>query len=101
MVILGRKGNVLETGNLISTLMFSAFDLWTTNSIENIFLPWVVYMCDMVTLGGKGNVLEPGNHFVYRRTDRQTDDMIPVYPPQLCFRGMIDKDTVGFLWQYH
>jgi hypothetical protein len=34
----------------------------TPNSIEYIFLLWVVDMCDIVTLGGKGNVLEPGNH---------------------------------------
>jgi hypothetical protein len=26
-----------------------------------MFLPWVVYMCGMVTLGEKGNILEPGN----------------------------------------
>jgi hypothetical protein len=25
------------------------------------FLPWVVYMCDMVTLGEKSNILEPRN----------------------------------------
>jgi hypothetical protein len=32
---------------------------FTPNSIGNIFLPWVVYMCDMVTLGEKSNILEP------------------------------------------
>jgi hypothetical protein len=61
MVTLGGKGNILEPGNRISTSMSSALDLWTPNSIGNIFLPWVVHICDMVTLGGKGNILEPGN----------------------------------------
>jgi hypothetical protein len=37
------------------------FDLLTSKSIGNIFNPWVVYMCDMVTLGSKDNGLEPGN----------------------------------------
>jgi hypothetical protein len=58
---LGGKGNILELQNHVSTSMFSAFDLWTPNSIGNIFLQWVVHMCDMVILGGKGNFLEPGN----------------------------------------
>ena len=42
--------------------MSSALDLWTSKSIGNIFLPWVVYTCDMVTLGGKDNGLEPRNN---------------------------------------
>ena len=37
--------------------MSSALDLWTLKSIGNIFLPWIVYKCDMVTLGGKDNGL--------------------------------------------
>jgi hypothetical protein len=41
--------------------MSSVLDLWTPNSIRNIFLLWVVYMCDMVTLSDKDNGLEPGN----------------------------------------
>ena len=41
--------------------MSSALDLWTLKSIGNIFLPWVVYMCDMVNIGGKDNGLEPGD----------------------------------------
>jgi hypothetical protein len=61
IVILGGKDNVLEAGNRISTSMSSGLDLWTSNSIGNIFLPWVAQMCDMVILGGKGNSLEPGN----------------------------------------
>jgi hypothetical protein len=36
-------------------------DLLISKSIGNIFLPWIVYMGDMVTLGGKDNGLEPGN----------------------------------------
>jgi hypothetical protein len=79
MVTLGGKDNCLEPGNRISTLMSSALDLWASKSIGNIFLLWVVHMCDMVSLGGKDNGLEPENHCVYRRTD----DPIPVYPPQL------------------
>jgi hypothetical protein len=55
--------------------MSSDFDLFSLKSIGNIFLPWVVHVCDMVTLHGKGNDLEPGNHCVYRRTDNQD----PVY----------------------
>jgi hypothetical protein len=44
--------------------MCLTFDLLTLNSIGNIFLPWVVYMCEMVTLyvGDKDNGLEPRNH---------------------------------------
>jgi hypothetical protein len=33
----------------------------TQNSIGNIFLSWVVHMCDMATVGEKSNVLEPRN----------------------------------------
>jgi hypothetical protein len=41
----------------------TVFLLWcpvclTLNSIWNIFLQWVAYMCDMVTLGGKDNGLK-------------------------------------------
>jgi hypothetical protein len=57
------------------------FDFLTPNSIGNIFLPFVVHMCDMVTLGGKGNILEPGNHYFYR----QKDNPIPVYAPPPTF----------------
>jgi hypothetical protein len=61
MVTLGiNKDSGLEPGNHISILMSSALDLWTSKLIENIFLPWVVCMCDMVTLGGKDNGLDPG-----------------------------------------
>jgi hypothetical protein len=56
-----RGKHILEAGNRISTSMSSAIDFLTTQSIGNIFLPWVIYMCDMVTLGGKPNVLESGN----------------------------------------
>jgi hypothetical protein len=61
IMTLGGKGNVLEPGNHISTLMSSALDLFTSKSIGNIFLPCVVYMCDMVSVGCKDNVLKPGN----------------------------------------
>ena len=61
MVTLGDKDNGLEPRKCISTLMSSALDLWTSKSIGNVFLLWVVHMCDMVTLGGKDNCLEPGN----------------------------------------
>jgi hypothetical protein len=61
MVILGVKDSSLEPGNRISTLMSSALDLWTSKSIGNICLPWVVYMGDMVTPGGKDNGLKHGN----------------------------------------
>jgi hypothetical protein len=44
-----------RAGNCISTSMSIALDLLTPKSIRNIFLPFVVYMCDMVTLGGKGS----------------------------------------------
>jgi hypothetical protein len=46
----------------VSTSMCSALHLWTLNSKGNVFLPWVVHICNMVTLAGKGNVLEPENH---------------------------------------
>jgi hypothetical protein len=62
MVTLGDKDNGLEPTNQIPTLMSSLFDLLTSNSIGNIFLPRIVYMGDIVTLGGKDNGLEPGNH---------------------------------------
>jgi hypothetical protein len=61
MVTLEDKDNGLEPKNPIPALMSSALDLFTTQIIGNIFLPWVVYMCDMVSLGGKNNGLEPGN----------------------------------------
>jgi hypothetical protein len=54
-VSLSGKKNSLEPVNHVSYSMSSAIDLWTPILIENIFLPWVVHMCDMVTLGGKGN----------------------------------------------
>jgi hypothetical protein len=73
MVTPSGKDNGLEPGNRISTMISSALDLLTSNSMGNIFLPWVDYMCDMMTLSGKGNVLESGNHCVYRRTDGLTN----------------------------
>jgi hypothetical protein len=42
-----------------------------------------------MTLGGKDNDLEPGNHCVYRRTDRWTDNPIPVYLPPNFIAGGI------------
>jgi hypothetical protein len=60
---LGEKGNILEPGNRISTSMSSVLDLLTPKSIGNIFLPWVVHMCGIMTLGGKDNVLRPGKSF--------------------------------------
>ena len=42
--------------------MSRALDLLTSKSIGNIFLPWVVYKCELVTLGGKDNGLESGNN---------------------------------------
>jgi hypothetical protein len=61
MVTLDGNGNVVEPENRISTSMPSALDIWTSNSIKNIFLPWVVHVCDMMALDRKDNVLEPGN----------------------------------------
>jgi hypothetical protein len=37
------------------------FELLTSKLKGNIFLPWIVYVCDMVTLDDKDNCLEPGN----------------------------------------
>jgi hypothetical protein len=98
MVILGCKSNVIEPGNSISTLMSSALDLLpliflTSKSKGYIFLPWVVYMCDMVSLGSKDNVLEPGKHYVYIQTDGRTDNLIPVYPPHNFVAGGILTTT--------
>jgi hypothetical protein len=65
IVTLGRKGNILQPGNHISTLMTSVLDLWPFNPKINgsIFLLWVVHMCGMVTLSRKDNVLGPGKFF--------------------------------------
>jgi hypothetical protein len=61
MVTVSGKDDGLEPGNRISNSMSSALDLFIPNSIGNIFLLWVVCMCDMVTVSGKDNGLEPGN----------------------------------------
>jgi hypothetical protein len=62
-VSLSGKHNTLKPGNHISTSMSSALDVLTQNSIgSNVFLPRVVYICDMVTLGEKSNILKPQNH---------------------------------------
>jgi hypothetical protein len=63
MVTLGRKGNVLEFGNHIATLMSSVLDLWTLNSVGNTLLPLVHHVCDMEFLSGKENTLEPYIYF--------------------------------------
>jgi hypothetical protein len=63
MVTVGGKDNSLGPRKHISTSMFSALDLLTSKSIRNIFLPWIVYMCDMMTLSGKNNDLEPGKPY--------------------------------------
>ena len=82
--------NGLEPENGTYTLMSSALDLcpFDPKSIWNIFLPWVVYMCDMVTQSGKCNVLKPGNHCVYRQTVGRTTrfQFIPTHIQLRCGR---------------
>jgi hypothetical protein len=73
------------------------FDHLTSKSIGNIFLPWVIYMCDMVTLGGKDNGVEPGNQCVYRRMDGRTDGQPDSsIPPHNFVAGGIKKHPIVF-----
>jgi hypothetical protein len=67
----------------------------TPNSIGNIFLPWVVHMCDMGTLSGKGNILELGNRIFILMSS--TLDLWP-FDPKFVREHLPPKGNSRVIW---
>jgi hypothetical protein len=65
----------------------------------NIFLPWVVHMCDMAT----PRVLEPGNHALRLQTDGQPDSSITPSPQFVAGDTMktyrIQMENIVYKWK--